>query len=56
MLPVHLLSIQPGETILDLCAAPGSKSKQIVELLGDHPQSLIVANDNDFKRATMLAY
>lgn len=28
-LPVHILAPQPGETILDLCAAPGGKTMQL---------------------------
>lgn len=34
MLPPILLSPQPSETILDLCAAPGSKTSQITALMG----------------------
>ncbi len=33
--PVLLLAPRPGETIVDVCAAPGSKSTQIGLLLGD---------------------
>src|SRR4051812_9505127 len=29
MLPVVVLDPQPGETVLDLCAAPGSKTSQM---------------------------
>ena len=31
MIPILLLSPQPGEQILDMCAAPGSKTTQIIE-------------------------
>ena len=34
-LPPVLLDPQPGERILDLCAAPGSKTRQLVCLMGD---------------------
>ncbi|MEX0321983.1 MAG: RsmB/NOP family class I SAM-dependent RNA methyltransferase [Puniceicoccaceae bacterium] len=30
-IPVELLEVQPGETILDLCAAPGGKSRWLLE-------------------------
>lgn len=33
MLPPILLNPQPGETVLDLCAAPGSKTSQIAALM-----------------------
>ena len=34
-LPVVLLDPRPGETVIDVCAAPGSKSTQIGLALGD---------------------
>jgi tRNA (cytosine34-C5)-methyltransferase len=34
MLPACLLDVQPGEHVLDMCAAPGSKTTQLVEGLG----------------------
>ena len=34
MAPAELLDPQPGERVLDLCAAPGGKSTQIAALLG----------------------
>ncbi len=34
-LVTHLLDPQPGETIVDACAAPGGKTTHIAELIGD---------------------
>ena len=34
MLPVLLLAPRPGERVVDLCAAPGSKTMQLLEALG----------------------
>jgi len=34
-LVTHLLDPQPGETIIDACAAPGGKTTHIAELMGD---------------------
>jgi NOL1/NOP2/sun family putative RNA methylase len=34
-LPPVLLDPQPGERVLDLCAAPGSKTRQLAALMGD---------------------
>jgi multisite-specific tRNA:(cytosine-C5)-methyltransferase len=33
MIPPLLLDVRPGNTVLDMCAAPGSKSAQLIELL-----------------------
>lgn len=48
MLPVALLDPQPGETILDMSAAPGSKTTQIAARMGD--RGVVVANDVQEKR------
>lgn len=47
--------------VLDMCAAPGSKTAQIIEMLhaeGDDvlPQGYVVANDIDNKRCYMLVH
>jgi NOL1/NOP2/sun family putative RNA methylase len=48
------LAPQPGETICDLCAAPGSKASYIAQLMND--QGLIIANDRHEKRLSMLEF
>jgi 16S rRNA (cytosine967-C5)-methyltransferase len=46
--PVRLLNPQPKWTILDLCAAPGTKTTQLAELTGD--KTKIIATDIDPRR------
>ncbi len=48
------LDPQPGELICDLCAAPGSKTSHMAQLMQD--QGLIVANDRHGKRISMLEF
>ncbi len=45
MIPPIVLDPQPGETILDLTAAPGSKTTQIATMLKETGR--VVANDNN---------
>jgi NOL1/NOP2/sun family putative RNA methylase len=52
MAPVELLDIQPGDKVLDLCAAPGGKSTQIAAKL-DH-SGVLVVNDNHNERIKAL--
>lgn len=62
MIPVTLLKPEPGHSVLDMCAAPGSKTIQILEYL--HAQNenkittngFVIANDSDAKRAYMLVH
>ncbi|KRN59082.1 fmu domain-containing protein [Limosilactobacillus secaliphilus] len=44
---------QPGEKVLDLCAAPGGKSTHLIGKM--HDQGLLVANEIFTKRARVLA-
>ena len=53
MAPAELLDPQPGERVLDLCAAPGGKSTQLAgKLLG---KGLLVCNEINAKRAKILS-
>lgn len=53
MAPVEVLSPKPGELVLDLCAAPGSKTTQIAQAL--QGEGVIVANDVNVKRIRALS-
>ncbi|MGN0778948.1 MAG: RsmB/NOP family class I SAM-dependent RNA methyltransferase [Aristaeellaceae bacterium] len=53
MLPAAVLNPQPGERVLDLCAAPGGKSTQLgLRMAG---QGLLVCNEPVPKRAQILS-
>lgn len=67
MLPPLLLDVRPEHLVLDMCAAPGSKTAQLIEALHSPltsepdafnplPRGFIVANDSDTKRAHMLVH
>ena len=53
MAPAQLLNPQPGDRVLDLCAAPGGKSTQLGDML--EGQGLLVANEINPKRAKILS-
>ena len=52
MLVAHALDPRPGESVLDLCAAPGAKTTHIAALMRD--EGRIVAVDSDPGRARAL--
>uniref|UniRef100_A0A0N5AL57 tRNA (cytosine(34)-C(5))-methyltransferase n=1 Tax=Syphacia muris TaxID=451379 RepID=A0A0N5AL57_9BILA len=57
MIPPLLLEIQPHHRVLDICAAPGSKTMQIIEKMHeetDLPDGIVVANDIDNTRCYLL--
>ena len=53
MAPAGLLGAQPGERVLDLCAAPGGKSTQLAAAMAG--RGLLVCNEINPKRAKILA-
>lgn len=65
-MPPILCDIKADSAVFDMCAAPGSKTAQIVEIImNDHlknssnkiaPKGFIVANDADHKRAYLLTH
>ncbi|KAJ3192353.1 tRNA (cytosine(34)-C(5))-methyltransferase [Irineochytrium annulatum] len=58
MIPPLFLDVKPEHFVLDMCAAPGSKTAQLIEALhaDEHhqPTGLVIANDSDYKRSHML--
>jgi 16S rRNA C967 or C1407 C5-methylase (RsmB/RsmF family) len=71
MLPPLFLDIKSSDMVLDMCAAPGSKTSQILEMLSIdfernreanlakgiiEVQGGVVANDMSLKRASMLTH
>lgn len=49
-----LLDVRPGESVLDLCAAPGGKTVQLLHALGRNEQGLLVALDRPGARIDQL--
>jgi tRNA (cytosine34-C5)-methyltransferase len=66
MIPPLLLDVQPHHKVIDLCAAPGSKTAQILEALNmtdktedgmpKWPTGLVIANDADYKRCYLMIH
>ncbi|UCD05635.1 MAG: RsmB/NOP family class I SAM-dependent RNA methyltransferase, partial [candidate division WOR-3 bacterium] len=48
MIPVIVLDPQPDEFVLDMCAAPGSKTTQIAQMMAN--RGLLIANEISRKR------
>ncbi|XP_074641115.1 RNA cytosine-C(5)-methyltransferase NSUN2-like isoform X2 [Tubulanus polymorphus] len=62
MIPPLLLDVESHHKILDMCAAPGSKTAQIIELLHSAdesrvtPDGFVIANDVDNKRCYLMVH
>ncbi|RKP36525.1 S-adenosyl-L-methionine-dependent methyltransferase [Dimargaris cristalligena] len=62
MIPPLLLDVKAGHMVIDMCAAPGSKTAQIVEAMHAEEKDLelspglVIANDANLKRACMLVH
>ncbi|EOA16063.1 hypothetical protein CARUB_v10004196mg [Capsella rubella] len=62
MVPPLFLDVHPDHFVLDMCAAPGSKTFQLLEIIhessepGSLPNGMVVANDVDYKRCNLLIH
>lgn len=63
MIPPFLLNAKPYMSVLDMCAAPGSKTGQFIEALNynnnyfsNSHEGYVIANDNNFTRAYMMTH
>lgn len=62
MIPPLMLDVHSEHRVLDMCAAPGSKTTELIELLhedcapGVLPTGFVVANDVDIDRCFMLVH
>ncbi|XP_010437125.1 PREDICTED: tRNA (cytosine(34)-C(5))-methyltransferase-like [Camelina sativa] len=62
MVPPLFLDVHPDHFILDMCAAPGSKTFQLLEIIhessepGSLPKGMVVANDVDYKRSNLFIH
>eukprot|EP00898_Chlorokybus_atmophyticus_P000654 jgi/Chlat1/158/Chrsp1S03099 len=61
MVPPFFLDVQPHHQILDMCAAPGSKTFQLLEMLHANdpvavPEGMVIANDLDTQRCHLLVH
>lgn len=52
MIPPIVLDPQPDDVVLDLCAAPGSKTTQMAQYMKN--KGVVVANDNETQRLASL--
>ncbi|KAH9301593.1 hypothetical protein KI387_013176, partial [Taxus chinensis] len=62
MVPPLFLDVQSHHYILDMCAAPGSKTFQLLEMIhgpvkiGLLPEGMVIANDADVQRCNLLIH
>lgn len=54
MIPPHVLKPNPNDTVLDLCAAPGSKSTQLAELMNF--KGTLISNEPNLNRVKALVH
>ncbi|CAK8567284.1 unnamed protein product [Lathyrus sativus] len=62
MVPPLFLDVHSNHIVLDMCAAPGSKTFQLLEILhrstkaGSLPDGMVIANDLDVQRCNLLIH
>ncbi|XP_028776573.1 tRNA (cytosine(34)-C(5))-methyltransferase isoform X2 [Neltuma alba] len=60
--PPLFLDVHPSHFVLDMCAAPGSKTFQLLEIIyksckaGSLPDGMVMANDLDVQRCNLLIH
>jgi multisite-specific tRNA:(cytosine-C5)-methyltransferase len=61
-IPPLFLKVEPHHKVLDMCAAPGSKTFQLLEMIhqadkpGELPDGMVIANDSDVQRCHLLIH
>lgn len=60
MLPPLFLDVEADDIVFDMCAAPGSKTAQLLEIMmgkgGNSAKGAVIANDVDQQRAYLLTH
>lgn len=61
MVPPLVLDVKSNHKVLDMCAAPGSKTAQLIEMIHSEegsafPEGFVIANDLDNNRCYMLVH
>ena len=60
MIPVLLLDVKSHHKVLDICASPGSKTKQVLSMMhkqaGPLPSGMVIANEYDPARCDKLCH
>ncbi|KOX72241.1 tRNA (cytosine(34)-C(5))-methyltransferase [Melipona quadrifasciata] len=61
MVPPLVLDVKSNHKVLDMCAAPGSKTTQLIEMIHSDeesafPEGFVIANDLDNNRCYMLVH
>lgn len=61
MVPPLVLDVKSNHKVLDMCAAPGSKTAQLIEMVHSEegsafPEGFVIANDLDNNRCYMLVH
>ncbi|MGD8307127.1 MAG: RsmB/NOP family class I SAM-dependent RNA methyltransferase [Ignavibacteria bacterium] len=54
MLPPYVLNPKPSDKVLDLCSAPGSKTTQMAELMGN--EGTLIVNESQLDRIKALVF
>ena len=60
MVPPEVLEVRPGQRVLDMCAAPGSKTQQLLECSAGSLEAtcggMVIANDAEYRRCHLLVH